>query len=169
MSELIDVWAQGMDNFLARSALNTAVSVSGAPFMRQATPRCILRRTPTKTQTGIKTPVNEKMTQMRNKTGLAIILLSAVMYCASAVAADAQAVRYYEDAVSRFNSGDLKGAEIQLKNSLTRDPSSAVGTHPDGAGSVGTRQCPAGRRRTGDGQQAGRRCFCHGIATGEGT
>ena len=40
-----------------------------------------------------------------------------------AFAADPLAVRYYEDAVKRFNTGDFKGAEIQLKNSLTQDPS----------------------------------------------
>ena len=40
-----------------------------------------------------------------------------------AFAADPLAVRYYEDAVKRFNGGDFKGAEIQLKNSLTQDPS----------------------------------------------
>ena len=50
-------------------------------------------------------------------------LLTLVLFSTAALAADPQAVRYYEDAVSRFNSGDLKGAEIQLKNSLTRDPS----------------------------------------------
>ena len=40
-----------------------------------------------------------------------------------AFAADPLAVRYYEDAVKRFNASDFKGAEIQLKNSLTQDPS----------------------------------------------
>ncbi|MGB5773732.1 MAG: XrtA/PEP-CTERM system TPR-repeat protein PrsT [Sedimenticolaceae bacterium] len=49
-------------------------------------------------------------------------LIAASVLSAGASAADPQAVRYYEDAVTRFNSGDLKGAEIQLKNSLTRDP-----------------------------------------------
>ena len=37
-------------------------------------------------------------------------------------AADALSIRYYEDAVSRFNGGDLDGAEVQLKNALSRDP-----------------------------------------------
>lgn len=49
--------------------------------------------------------------------------LTMLLLTPTVLAADAQAVRFYEDAVSRFNSGDLKGAEIQLKNSLTRDPS----------------------------------------------
>lgn len=49
-------------------------------------------------------------------------LIAASVFSAGASAADPQAVRYYEDAVTRFNSGELKGAEIQLKNSLTRDP-----------------------------------------------
>ena len=36
--------------------------------------------------------------------------------------ADLLAVRYYEDAAARFNGGDHKGAEVQLKNALSRDP-----------------------------------------------
>jgi Tfp pilus assembly protein PilF len=39
-----------------------------------------------------------------------------------AFAADPLAVRYYEDAVHRFNSGDPRSALLQLKNSLQRDP-----------------------------------------------
>ena len=39
-----------------------------------------------------------------------------------AFAADPLAVRYYEDAVHRFNSGDPRSALVQLKNSLQRDP-----------------------------------------------
>ncbi|MGB5453627.1 MAG: tetratricopeptide repeat protein, partial [Sedimenticolaceae bacterium] len=38
------------------------------------------------------------------------------------MAADPLAVRYYEDAVARFNDGDAKSAMIQLKNALQRDP-----------------------------------------------
>lgn len=41
---------------------------------------------------------------------------------AASLAADPLAIRYYEDALSRFNAGDTKGAMIQLKNSLRRDP-----------------------------------------------
>lgn len=49
-------------------------------------------------------------------------LLTLVLFSTAALAADPQAVRYYEDAVSRFNAGDAKGALIQLKNALQRDP-----------------------------------------------
>lgn len=51
---------------------------------------------------------------------LSLVLAAAL--CGSAWAADPLAVRYYEDAVSRFNAGDSKGALIQLKNALQRDP-----------------------------------------------
>ncbi len=58
-----------------------------------------------------------------SRNTLALLGLIAVsVFSPGASAADPQAVRYYEDAVARFNSGDLDGAEIQLKNSLTRDP-----------------------------------------------
>jgi putative PEP-CTERM system TPR-repeat lipoprotein len=36
--------------------------------------------------------------------------------------ADVQALRFYEDAISRFNAGDARGALIQLRNALQRDP-----------------------------------------------
>lgn len=58
---------------------------------------------------------------LRLLTG-AIILLSVMVFGSVAHAADPEALSYYEDAVSRFASGDFKGAEIQLKNSLRRDP-----------------------------------------------
>ncbi len=40
----------------------------------------------------------------------------------SAAYADEQAVRYFEDALSRFEAGDLQGALLQARNSLQRDP-----------------------------------------------
>ncbi|MDJ0740042.1 MAG: PEP-CTERM system TPR-repeat protein PrsT [Gammaproteobacteria bacterium] len=49
-------------------------------------------------------------------------LLAALLLPGGLLAADPVAVRYYEDAVARFNNGDAKGAEIQLKNALSRDP-----------------------------------------------
>ncbi len=48
--------------------------------------------------------------------------LTAVLFCSVSLAADPLAVRYYEDAVARFNDGDAKSAMIQLKNALQRDP-----------------------------------------------
>ena len=42
-------------------------------------------------------------------------MLAAAVLGTAALAADPLAVRYYEDAVSRFNAGDAKGALIQLK------------------------------------------------------
>ena len=48
--------------------------------------------------------------------------LAAFVLTAGSATADPQAIRFYEDAVSRFNSGDSKGALIQLKNSLQHDP-----------------------------------------------
>jgi len=53
----------------------------------------------------------------------AVLLLITICFATTSFAIDPQAVRYYEDAVERFSSGDLKGAELQLKNSLTLDPS----------------------------------------------
>ena len=50
------------------------------------------------------------------------LVLAAAALGTAALAADPLAVRYYEDAVSRFNAGDAKGALIQLKNALQRDP-----------------------------------------------
>lgn len=50
------------------------------------------------------------------------IAASALLVSSASLGADALAVRYYEDAVSRFNQEDWKGAEIQLKNALTRNP-----------------------------------------------
>jgi putative PEP-CTERM system TPR-repeat lipoprotein len=41
---------------------------------------------------------------------------------AGSVWSDTKAIRYYEDAVSRFNDGDSRGALIQLKNALKIDP-----------------------------------------------
>ena len=49
-------------------------------------------------------------------------LAAAFLIAGQAIAADPDAVRYFEDAVSRFNSGDSKGALIQLRNALKRDP-----------------------------------------------
>lgn len=51
-------------------------------------------------------------------------LSAAILLCLTTAghAADPQAVRYYEDAVKRFNGDDLRGAMIQLKNALQRDP-----------------------------------------------
>jgi putative PEP-CTERM system TPR-repeat lipoprotein len=49
-------------------------------------------------------------------------LLAATMAMAGSVSGSTQAIRYYEDAVNRFNAGDSKGASIQLRNSLQRDP-----------------------------------------------
>jgi len=51
-----------------------------------------------------------------------LILLSGIAFSQYSAAADPLAVRYYEDAVSRFNAGDARGAMIQLKNVLQRDP-----------------------------------------------
>ena len=51
-----------------------------------------------------------------------ILLLSTILSNTASLAADPLATRYYEDAVSRFNAGDTKGAMIQLKNALQRDP-----------------------------------------------
>ena len=51
-----------------------------------------------------------------------LALLGATLLRGGASAADAQAVKYYEDAVSRLNAGDAKGALIQLRNALQRDP-----------------------------------------------
>ena len=51
-----------------------------------------------------------------------IALFVSVILSTAAFAADPLAVRYYEDAVSRFNNGDTDGALIQLKNALQRDP-----------------------------------------------
>jgi len=48
--------------------------------------------------------------------------LTVVLFSTAVLAADPQAVSYYEDAVSRFNAGDAEGALIQLKNALQRDP-----------------------------------------------
>lgn len=53
---------------------------------------------------------------------LRFLLLAAVLAPAAATAADSAAIRYYEDALSRFQEGDLKGARIQLKNALQTDP-----------------------------------------------
>ncbi len=49
-------------------------------------------------------------------------VLAALLLTGGVAAADAVAFRYYEDAISRFNDGDLKGAEIQLRNALQSDP-----------------------------------------------
>ena len=51
-----------------------------------------------------------------------LVLVLTLGLAATAGAVDALATRYYEDAVARFSAGDLRGAEIQLKNTLTRDP-----------------------------------------------
>ena len=54
-----------------------------------------------------------------------ILLRAMSLVCAlttGAVYGDVQALRFYEDAISRFNAGDAKGALIQLRNSLQRDP-----------------------------------------------
>lgn len=51
-----------------------------------------------------------------------LFLATCLMWQGLALAADPQAVRYYEDAVSRFNAGDAAGAVIQLKNALQVDP-----------------------------------------------
>jgi len=58
----------------------------------------------------------------RGKFSQTTVLLFAVLFSALSLAADPQAIRYYEDAVARFNAGDAKGALVQLKNSLQRDP-----------------------------------------------
>lgn len=52
----------------------------------------------------------------------ALALIGAALVRGSPSAADAPAVKYYEDAVSRLNAGDAKGALIQLRNALQRDP-----------------------------------------------
>jgi cellulose synthase operon protein C len=66
-----------------------------------------------------------KMTD-RNRTRHSLKPLArfaaAALLSGSVLAADPAAVRFYEDAVSRFNAGDAQGALIQLKNSLQRDP-----------------------------------------------
>lgn len=54
---------------------------------------------------------------------LTTLILTLTLAPGVTLAADPLAVRYYEDAVNRFNSGDLEGAVIQLKNALQRDPS----------------------------------------------
>lgn len=48
--------------------------------------------------------------------------VAAALLSGSVLAADPAAVRFYEDAVTRYNAGDARGALIQLKNSLQRDP-----------------------------------------------
>lgn len=63
------------------------------------------------------------MSKPRIKKSRLALLVGASLLCVGASAADITAVRYYEDAVSRFNNRDLKGAEIQLRNALSRDPS----------------------------------------------
>ncbi len=63
------------------------------------------------------------MTSLSRRLLGATLLLVTTLASTNSLAADPQALRYYEDAAERFNSGDLKGAEIQLKNSLARDPS----------------------------------------------
>ena len=56
------------------------------------------------------------------------LALAAYLVALSGTAfADALATRYYEDAVSRFSSGDHQGALVQLKNTLQRDPSQLPG------------------------------------------
>lgn len=57
------------------------------------------------------------------KRGLRALLFGATI-CLTGIghAADPLATRYYEDAIARFNNGDAKGALIQLKNVLQRDP-----------------------------------------------
>lgn len=61
----------------------------------------------------------------RSKTNLTLLsaVLAAALSSSASFANDPLALRYYEDAVSRFNQNDLGGAEIQLKNALQRDPS----------------------------------------------
>lgn len=54
--------------------------------------------------------------------GLRLLAFAAVLAGSGLAIADSQAIRYYEDAITRFNAGDVKGAQIQLKNSLQHDP-----------------------------------------------
>lgn len=49
--------------------------------------------------------------------------LAVVIAVSGLAVADSPAIRFFEDAVTRFNAGDLSGARIQLKNSLRHDPS----------------------------------------------
>lgn len=62
------------------------------------------------------------MTQPGTKRRLLSALLVAALSSGTAFAVDPMALRYYEDAVARFNQNDVKGAEIQLRNALAHDP-----------------------------------------------
>ncbi len=62
------------------------------------------------------------MVQRPSKQKLFSLVLTAALSAGAAIAADPMALRFYEDAVTRFNQNDTKGAEIQLRNALSRDP-----------------------------------------------
>jgi putative PEP-CTERM system TPR-repeat lipoprotein len=58
---------------------------------------------------------------LRLRLCLSFILAGALSW--SNASADSTAMQYYEDALSRFGSGDPRGALIQLRNTLRIDPS----------------------------------------------
>lgn len=60
---------------------------------------------------------------MTRTAALSVFLLTALLPGVGAAAVDAQASRYYEDALSRYEKKDLDGAIIQLKNALQIDKS----------------------------------------------
>ena len=51
-----------------------------------------------------------------------VVVLVAALLAVGSVTADPRAIRYYEDAVTRFDSGDFSGAMVQLKNAIKYDP-----------------------------------------------
>ncbi len=57
-----------------------------------------------------------------SKPALLALTLSISFSVSTAWAAGEQAARYYEDALQRYERGDLPGAVIQLKNTIQRDP-----------------------------------------------
>ncbi|WP_078118340.1 XrtA/PEP-CTERM system TPR-repeat protein PrsT [Thiosocius teredinicola] len=65
---------------------------------------------------------NDSKTGSSRRRWRALLLATAMTAIGAAQAADPLATRYYEDAVARFNNDDPKGALIQLKNALQRDP-----------------------------------------------
>ena len=48
--------------------------------------------------------------EIRNPLPFAVSQAAAVLLTGTALAAEPQATRYYENALSRFNAGDAKGA-----------------------------------------------------------